>query len=151
MHHKTTDVSHRARPHRHQQSLFGAPCRRRRPPGAKQPLSFASVCSHFFFLSVKSRKKEKKKTFKATPIINNNQTLSGQSKRHNMKCSFQLALTTGSLRWRDRFVLRRFGWSVTGMGQTGEEGAGSSGRIIWRVSKVLQVTVQVKRQILSAV
>lgn len=37
------------------------------------------------------------------------------------------------------------------MGQTGEEGAGSSGRIIWRVSKVLQVTVQVKRQILSAV
>lgn len=31
-----------------------------------------------------------------------------------------------------------------------EEG-GSGGRIIWRVSKVLQVTVQVKRQILSAV
>lgn len=36
------------------------------------------------------------------------------------------------------------------MGQTRPEG-GSGGRIIWRVSKVLQVTVQVKRQILSAV
>lgn len=31
------------------------------------------------------------------------------------------------------------------------EGGGTGGRIIWRASKVLQVTVQVKRQILSAV
>lgn len=43
------------------------------------------------------------------------------------------------------------GPGLGGMGQTRGGRVGSGGRVIWRVSKVLQVTVQVKRQILSAV
>lgn len=84
-------------------------------------------------------------------MINNkkekNKTLSGQSKRHNMKCSFNLHWLLAAWGEGTGFVLRRLR-ELGGTGLTGEkvgrvEGGGGS--------KVLQVTVQVERQILSAV
>lgn len=97
----------------------------------------------FFFSRCKSYSRNKKKkiinTFKATPIINNKKTLSGQSKRLYMKCSL-----TCIDYWQPEvkgpgLCSRVFRVELGGMGQRGGWWAG-------RGSKVLQVTVQVKRQ-----
>lgn len=82
-----------------------------------------------------NNKKEKKKT------------LSGQSKRHNMKCSFNLHWLLAAWGEGTGFVLRRLR-ELGGTGLTGEKVGRVEGA---RGSKVLQVTVQVERQILSAV